>query len=381
MSQASPLFVIVAAEPSGDLLAGHIIQALRERHPNARFVGMTGPHMLAAGCESLFSIDEISVMMFTEILGKIVKILKIKKQIIQYCLQEKPDAFIGVDAPEFNLAIERKLKKSAIKTIHYNSPKIWAWRPKRINKIAQSCSLILTQFPFEKELYDAKNIPAVYVGHPLADQIDLHSDQNAAKTICGLNQQQPILALLPGSRGQELALLLKPFLLAAEQLHQSIPGGIQCVIPLNNEKRFKQYQQIRATISLSVPIHTLQGQAQTAMIASDAILVAAGTATLEAMLIKRPMIVAYRVKWFTYQLVKLMAKIDFISLPNIIARQAMVAEYLQDAVQPELLAQALLPYLSNPDQPFKHHARFTALHEHLRMDAARKTAEAISDIL
>ena len=304
--------------------------------------------------------------------------------LIQKLLATKPDIFIGIDAPDFNLGVEKILKQHGIKTIHYVSPSVWAWRQKRIFKIAKATDLVLAFLPFEKAFYDRFNVPCRFIGHTMADAIPLVIDRDAACRAQGLDPQQRYLAILPGSRGSEVEFLSEPFLQTALLLKQRFPD-LQFLVPLINAKRRRQFEQIKQRIAPSLELHLLDGQARSAMMIADATLLASGTAALECMLCKSPMVVGYRMKPFTYWLAQRLVKTDYISLPNLLANQMLVPELIQQQCNPQTLAAELGNYLDQSDSARNRtlalKQRFTELHALIRCDADKQAAQAVVDVL
>lgn len=378
---------IVAGEPSGDVLAAGLIKEIKARHPNAIIEGIAGPNMLAQGCSSLFDMEELSVMGLVEVLANIRRLLYIRKTVFSHFCDNPPDVYIGVDAPDFNLPIEKKLKQAGIKTVHYVSPTVWAWRENRIFGIGQATNLVLSIFPFEKAVYDKHHFPCQYVGHTMADDIPLVPDQLGARAALKLNNLEcgsKVLAILPGSRTREVAMLLDIFLLTAGKLSESI-DHLHVVIPAVNDIRLKQIESIINAAKEQHPIlskltfHVLLRQSRDAMIAADAILLASGTASLEAMLCKRPMVVAYRMKWLTHQLMKVLYKAKYFALPNLLAHKLIVPELLQEDVNPQTLAEHLLPMLTSDSEQVTD--VFTELHMQLKQHADKQAALAVLDLI
>ena len=338
----APLCVaLVAGEASGDILGSGLMRALKARHPGVRFIGVGGPLMEAEGLQSYFPMERLAVMGLVEVLGRLRELLKRRKLLIQTLIDEKPDVFIGIDAPDFTLNIELKLRQVGIKTVHYVSPSVWAWRQKRVLKIREGCDLMLTLLPFEARFYEEQGVPVRFVGHPLADTIPLETDRPAARAALGLGDG-PVVALMPGSRGGEVGRLGALFLDAAERLQQQVPG-VHFVLPCANAARRAQVEQMLEGRQL--PLTLLDGQSHQALAACDAVLIASGTATLEALLYKRPMVVAYRLAPLTYWILKRLVKSPYISLPNLLAERLLVPELIQDAATPDALAQTLAPLL------------------------------------
>lgn len=379
-----PIIAIVAGEVSGDILGAGLIRSLKNHYPNARFVGIAGEKMLAEGCETLFDMESLSVMGLTEVLKHLPRLLKIRRQLIRQMLSLRPDIFIGIDAPDFNLDIELKLKQNGIKTIHYVSPSVWAWRQNRIHKIAQATNLVLAFLPFEKAFYDRFNVPCRFVGHTMADQIALKPNRTEACRLLNVSENQRYIAILVGSRHSEVAFLAEPFLKTAQLLKQQYPE-IEFLVPLINEKRRQQFEQIKQQVAPDLDIILLNGQARQAMIVADATLLASGTAALEAMLCKSPMVVGYRMKETTYFLAKRLVKTDYISLPNLLANEMLVPEMIQQDCTPENLLEKLSVYLEQTENATQNRhsliQRFTELHQYIQCDADKQAAQAVIDLL
>ncbi|QLB20552.1 lipid-A-disaccharide synthase [Vespertiliibacter pulmonis] len=384
MTNSSPLIAIVAGEVSGDILGAGLINALKVRYPNARFIGVAGEKMLQAGCETLFDMEELSVMGLAEVVKHLPRLLKRRQQVINTMLMRKPDIFIGIDAPDFNLYVEEKLKSKGIKTIHYVSPSVWAWRQSRVHKIARAVDMVLAFLPFEKAFYDKFNVPCRFIGHTMADTIALKPSRQEACQLLGLDEAQRYVAILVGSRGSEVSFLSEPFLKTAQQLKAQFPD-IQFLFPLVNEKRIAQFEAIKAQVAPELDVHILKGNARSAMIVADATLLASGTAALEAMLCKSPMVVGYKMKPTTYWLAKKLVKTDYISLPNLLANAPLVPELIQDECNPENLANHLARYLSTAPDDLKQKnvlkQRFIELHQQIQSNADYQAAQAVADVL
>ncbi len=380
----SPTIAIVAGEISGDILGAGLIKALKTHYPNARFIGVAGPQMLDAGCETLFNMEELAVMGLAEVVRHLPRLLKRRKQVIESMLELKPDIFIGIDAPDFNLDVEEKLKAKGIKTIHYVSPSVWAWRQSRVHKIARATHLVLAFLPFEKAFYDKFNVPCRFIGHTMADAIALKPSRSEACLALGIPEEQRYLAILVGSRASEVFFLTEPFLQAARLLTQKYPD-VQFLIPLVNQRRIAQFEEIKARVAPELDVIILQGNARQAMIAAEATLLASGTAALEAMLCKSPMVVGYKMKPLTYWLAKRLVKTDYVSLPNLLAKAPLVPELIQDACTPENLVQHLIPYFSHDDEDIQQKEAlkqyFMQLHQKIQCNADAQAAQAVVDML
>ena len=362
---------LVAGEASGDILGSGLMQALRQRHPDIEFIGVGGPRMEAEGLESHFPMERLSVMGLFEVLGRLRELLRRRKDLVQMLIAAKPDVFIGIDAPDFNLNIELKLRQAGIRTVHYVSPSVWAWRQKRVLKIKQACDLMLALFPFEARFYEEHAVPVRFVGHPLANTIPLEADRAGARGRLGLPQVASVVALLPGSRGGEVGKLGVLFLDTAQRLLQDRPG-LRFVLPCASPERRLQIEEMLAGRDL--PVQLLDGASHEALAACDAVLIASGTATLEALLYKRPMVVAYKVAPMTYRILKRLVKSPYISLPNLLAGRLLVPELIQDAATPEALAATLMPLLDDGSVQTE---PFDAIHRALRQDASAQAAEAV----
>jgi lipid-A-disaccharide synthase len=365
---------LVAGEASGDILGSGLMRAIKARHPDAQFIGVGGPLMEAEGMRSYFPMERLSVMGLVEVLGRLKELLARRKLLIQTLIDEKPDVFIGIDAPDFTLNIELKLRQAGIKTVHYVSPSVWAWRQKRVLKIREGCDLMLTLLPFEARFYEEKGVPVRFVGHPLADTIPLEADRDAARAELGLDGG-PVVALMPGSRGGEVGRLGGLFFDAAERLLAQRPN-IRFVLPCASPQRRVQIEQLLQGRDL--PLTLLDGRSHVALAACDAVLIASGTATLEALLYKRPMVVAYRLAPLTYWILKRMVKSPYVSLPNLLAQRLLVPELLQDAATADALADTLLPLLDNGAEQT---AGFDEIHRTLRRDASNQAAEAVLSLI
>lgn len=365
---------IVVGEISGDLLGASLIKTLNALMPNIRFFGITGPEMLKEkNVESWYSIDELSVIGITEILWKIPKIIKIRKNLIKKFIFLKPNLFIGIDAPEFNLDLELALKKQGIKTMHYIGPSIWAWRKNRIFKIKKAIDKILTILPFEKKIYDYFNVSCEFIGHPLADKIPIHPNKSKIRSILGIQQNTPCLALLPGSRITEINLLSERFLNAAKIIKYHFPE-LKILVPMANIFLRKRFTYIQSQVAPELPIRILNKSSDKILACSDAAIVASGTATLECMLAKCPMVVGYYMTTFNFILLKFLVYTKWISLPNLIAKKSIVSEKIQQECRPEILAKEILSFFNDPQKTKKIKNIFYNLHNKIRCNANYKAA-------
>jgi lipid-A-disaccharide synthase len=372
---------IVAGEASGDILAAGLIKQLKKHYPNAIFEGIAGPKMLAQGCQSLFDMEELSVMGLVEVLSRIRRLLFVRKSMLNHFLANPPDVFIGVDAPDFNLGLELKLKKQGIKTVQYVSPTVWAWREKRIFKIAKATHLVLSIFPFEKQVYDKHQIPCEFVGHTMADDIAIKPDKQKARHSLQLQENTTVLALLPGSRKREVDTLLDVFIQSCLLVKSDI-AELKVLIPVINRHRKDQVDEYIQTHKPDLCIQVVIGHAREAMIASDAVLLASGTATLEAMLCKKNMVTAYKLNGLTYQMMKWLYKAKYFALPNVLADEKLIPELLQDNVTPENISKLLLPMLTTQNaEQLALVAKFETLHESLKKDADVQAALAVTNLI
>ncbi len=371
---------ILAGEPSGDLLGAGLINALRQRNPEFNFTGIGGPAMINAGCVSLFEMERLSVMGLIEPLFRLPELFRIRRDLYQYFIQHRPSLFIGIDSPDFNLGLELKLRRAGIPVIHYVSPSVWAWRQKRIFKIAQATDLVLTLFPFEADFYHKHQVPVKFVGHPLADLIPLHTDKKMIRQKLNLDLNATYVAILPGSRLNEIKYLAEIFLQSATQIWKKRPE-IKFITSAVNEKRDQEFKQMAAKVAPDLPLTFFQGCSHDVMAASDAVMVTSGTATLETMLFKRPMVVAYRMANLTYQLARHLVKLRFISLPNLLADERLVPEFIQSTATPENISAAIVDYLDHPEKIDELEKRFLEIHERLRCNANEQAADAVLNLL
>ena len=370
---------MVAGEDSGDILGAGLIQSIRKRYPNARFEGIGGPLMLEQGFHSHVLMERLSVMGLVEVLGRLFELIGIRRKLKKYFIRTKPDVFIGIDAPDFNLGLELSLRKKGIKTGHYVSPSVWAWRQNRVFKIARAVDLMLTLFPFEAKFYQSHKIKVRFVGHPLADAIPIDSNKSSARKLFNLSEFEKVVALLPGSRTGEIAYIGKSFIETARWLFERNPN-LSFLLPYVNEARKTQIEALIKIHGTDLPITLVKGQSRQVMAASDVVVLASGTATLEAMLLKRPMVVAYRVSSFTHYLMKKLLKAPYISLPNLLAGKELVPELIQDQAQPEIIGQNVLDRL-HVQKSKSMQDSFTDLHHQLKCNASERAAEAVSNLL
>ncbi|MBW8371601.1 MAG: lipid-A-disaccharide synthase [Thiobacillus sp.] len=368
---------VVAGEASGDLLGAHFIAALKQTRPNLRAAGIAGPRMVEAGVEAIYPSEKLAVNGYVEVLRHLPELLWIRSRITRHFLRERPRVFVGIDAPDFNFTLEAKLKQAGIPTVHFVSPSIWAWRPERIHRIRQAVSHMLVVFPFEEQIYREAGIPVSYVGHPLADVIPLEPDTAAARTELGL-ASGPVIALLPGSRLSEVTRHARLMLEAAVRIRQRHPDA-QFVLPAASEAAARLIRQ--AMPGLELPLHLLAGQSHTALAACDVALVASGTATLEAALYKKPMVITYRVPALTAYLMRKKALLPWIGLPNILGRDFVVPERVQEDATPENLANDALAWLDDAPRREAAIETFRAMHLSLRQDASARIAEALGPYL
>ncbi|NJD25504.1 MAG: lipid-A-disaccharide synthase [Betaproteobacteria bacterium] len=369
---------LVAGEASGDLLGGHLIAALKSRLPDAVFFGIGGPAMEAQGFDAWWPMDALSVMGFVDALKNAREITGIRRQLKKRLLELKPDVFIGIDAPDFNLALEADLKRAGVRTIHYVSPSIWAWRGGRIKKIGRAVSRVLALFPMEPPLYEKAGIPVTYVGHPFADQIPLETDRRAVREKLALPRDLPVFALLPGSRRGELEKMAATFVQTARVIREKHLPNAQFVVPLTTRETRLQFEAaIYACGASDIPFRLLFGHARDALGAADVSLVASGTATLEAALIKRPMVITYKMAGLNYWLGKRLVYLPYVGLPNVLAGRFVVPEILQDQATPDNLAEALVKLYEDKDNAAAVAETFTDIHLQLRQNTAEKAADAV----
>ena len=401
MVRAAPFFGLVAGEASGDLLAGLLLDGLRARWPQLTTAGIGGAHMTAQGFDAWWPIEKLSVRGYLEVLPRLPELLSIRKQLARRLLVERPDLFIGVDAPDFNFDLEARLKKAGIKTLHFVSPSFWAWRPEKLLKLKAAADHVLCLFPFEPELLAEHGIAATYVGHPLANVIPMQPDRTAARRVLGLDENATVVALLPGSRAAEVKYLLSGFFQAAALIRQARPAT-QFIVPAVPHL-LTQIEAAARVSGLGDALKVVRGQSHAVLAACDVTLIASGTATLEAALFKRPMVIAYAMPAFSYRLMRKKRQLPWVGLPNVLCaprewlhRPAgmsahdmadrtdapfVVPELIQDAATPAALAQAVLDWLAAPEKIAQLQQRFTALHHELKRDTPRLATDAIETLL
>lgn len=373
---------LVAGELSGDILGAAIVRSLKQRYPQAQIYGVTGPRMVAAGCETIASIDVLSVMGIAEVIPALPRLFRLRAELLRRFLQDRPDVVIGIDAPDFNLGLERRLRERGVRTVHVVSPSVWAWRQGRVKGIARSVDRMLCLFPFEPQFYAGHGVSADYIGHPLADELDDSVAPAEARAALGLSPDGPVVAILPGSRGAELKYLGEPFAAAAALLARQHPG-IRFVTPVAKPKLRQGLEQVIRSHAPGVPWTIVEGRSRECMRAADVVLLASGTATLECLLLGRPMVVAYRAAAFTAWLMLKagLLKSRYVSLPNLLSAEPSVPELLQDAATPARLAAEVSRLLAE-GAPRRHQLdQFHAVRTELRRDAAGRAAEAIAGLL
>lgn len=374
-------FGIVAGEKSGDILGASLIKEMRSRYSNVQFVGIGGEEMIAAGCESLFPMERLSVMGFIEPLGRLPELFSIKRQLVERFVANPPDAFIGIDAPDFNLRLELELKTANIKTVHYVSPSVWAYRAKRIFKIKKAVDLMLTLFPFETQIYVEHGIPVKFVGHPLADQIGFDDRKSVQRKSLGLSDDDSVIALMPGSRSGEINRLAPVFFAAAIQALQR-HSNVKFLIPYSSaDSKIIIQQKLDEVGLLSLENFQLVDSSHRAMSASDFVVMASGTATLEALLLRRPMIICYKLASLTYALASRMVKIPHVGLPNLLASKELVPEYMQSAVTVDAIGNEIDQFLAKPEASRQILKTFDVIHRQLRLGASATACDSIEALL
>jgi len=376
LKKANLKIAIVAGETSGDLLGADLLEAFKAKYPKADFLGIAGPSMEQQGCKSLYPMDELAVIGIWAILKRLPRLLKMRKQLAKQIILWQADLFIGIDAPEFNLGLEKMLKIQGIKTVHYVSPSIWAWREKRIVKIKAAVDYMLTLFPFETAIYNQHQVPVSCVGHPLATMLPLVAESAKAREALGLNTDAKVLAMLPGSRGSEIKYLGKLFIETARRLKTADPD-LQILVPLINQRRRNQFTELLKNTAPDLSLTLVDKRSREVMCAADAILLASGTATLEAMLLKKPMVVAYKVSTFSYAIYSRLIKLKYFSLPNLLSKQPLVPEFIQDKATVDNLSKEVTNQLSS-GLPTSQLAEYQFIHKSLRLGAGNKAVEVLT---
>ncbi|MFQ5551963.1 MAG: lipid-A-disaccharide synthase, partial [Gemmatimonadales bacterium] len=371
---------IIAGETSGDLLGAGLIRAVVARCPQARFEGIAGPGMVAAGCEALYPMERLAVIGLREAVRRYRELHDVRRRLIRHFIDDPPDLFVGIDAPDFNLSLELELRRAGIPTLHYVSPQVWAWRRYRLPKIRRAVSILLTLFPFEEKFFLDRGIRARFVGHPLADIIPDTPDQGAARRELELPSDGEVVAILPGSRLSEVSLLAEPMVGAAGWLARR-RRGVRFVVPLVNEPVRSRFEAALGASGDAPEMHLLEGHARTAIAAADAVLLASGTASLEALLLKRPMVITYRLGRLSWWIARMVVKVPFSGLPNLLAGRAVVPELLQDDARPEKLGAALLEFLENPNLAGALKEEFRRIHGILRNQADERAADAVLEVM
>ncbi|MFP5460151.1 MAG: lipid-A-disaccharide synthase [Gammaproteobacteria bacterium] len=372
---------MVAGETSGDLLAGAVLQGLRQADPAMACAGVGGPAMAAAGFDRWWDVSELSVLGYAEVLRAYPRLLRMRRALGDRLLDWRPDVFVGVDAPDFNLDLEARLREGGIRVVHFVSPSIWAWRGERIEKIRRSVDHMLLVFPFETEIYARAGIAATYVGHPLADAIPLHADCEGARLRLGLDAGRTTVALLPGSRAGEVKHMGQTFVRTAAWLHARRPE-LQFVLPAAGEALYERLQETIAAMRLpdGLRLTLVQGRSHEALAAADTVLVASGTATLETALFRKPMVIAYRMAWLSHRIMRKRGYLPWIGLPNILAGESLVPEFIQDRATPEAMGAALLAQLDDDAGRQRIAARFEAMHHELRRGCAQQAAAVLMEL-
>ena len=380
MTAAAPVIGIVAGEASGDLLGAHFIGAIHRHLPQARFVGIAGPRMEGAGAEALFPMEKLAVRGYVEVLRHYREIVGIRRKLAEHFLAHPPALFVGIDAPDFNLGLEERLRRAGITTVHYVSPSIWAWRGGRIHKIKRAVSKMLTLFPFETPIYERAGVPVAYVGHPLADALEKFPGPQEMRAQLRLSAAAPVVALLPGSRVSELQQMGDLFVAAAAKIAEAVPD-VLFLAPMANRETKELFEAALYRQTSGLNLNIMFGHAHEAMAASDVVLVASGTATLEAALLKRPMVITYRMPQLTYWLMTSRGYVKHAGLPNLLAGEGIVPELLQKNATPDKLAAAVVDLLRDKTARSKLEGRFESIAQSLRQNTAERLCEAVLPLL
>lgn len=382
MTGRAPLFFVVAGEVSGDMLAAGLIRELRARYPDARFQGVTGPLMVEAGCESVADIEALSLFGISEVIGQIPRVLRLRQYLFTLIRDTAPTVFIGVDAPAFNTRLEERVRGCGIPTVHYVCPTVWAWRAGRTRHIRRAVDLMLAIFPFEQDFLARYNVPVTFVGHPLADELPLHPDAASARDCLGLDGAGPWIGLLPGSRGSEVSRLGPRFIATARWLAVRQPG-LRFVVPAANDRVRRLFEAALAANGAGLDVTIIDGRSREVMRAADVLLVASGTATLEALLAKTPMVVAYELSATNYWIARSLnlIKTEFVSMPNLLAGRALVPELLQQDADPAMLGAWVYRLLNSPTAAARQTRAFEQIHEQLARNANASAADAVARLL
>lgn len=377
-----PRFVIVAGEPSGDVLGAGLIKALRAHYPSAHFEGVTGPRMRAVGCESLADVEELSLFGVSEVIGQIPRLLRLRRRLFAHIRQARPTVFVGIDAPAFNTGLEIRLRRTGVATVHYVCPTAWAWRQGRTRSIRKAVDLMLAIFPFEPAFFARFGIPVTFVGHPLANELPLHPDPTSARQALGLDGAAPLVGLLPGSRGSEVSRLGPLFIATARWLAARLPG-VRFVAPMASARMRRLFEAQIAACADAPPIAIVDGRSREVMRAADALLLASGTATLEALLAKTPMVVAYILSPANYVIARSLnlIKTEHVSMPNLLAQRAIVPEFLQNEARVVSLGAWLYRLLTSATARSGQVDAFEAIHRELALDADARAAAAIVNLV
>jgi lipid-A-disaccharide synthase len=385
-----PKIAIVAGEASGDMLGYHLMQALKAERSDLTFIGIAGPKMIGLGAKSLYPMERLSVRGYVEVLKHLFGLIKLRKNLLAQLIEEKPDVFIGIDAPDFNFWLEKKLKSKGIPTIHYVSPSIWAWRKGRIRKIKCAVTHMLALFPFEQAIYENSKIPVDYIGHPLADVLPLEPQVAQTRALLKINTGTIVIAMLPGSRQSEVSqhagLFVETALLIQKEYEETQTNVVQFLVPLITRETRNIFQKaidamIAAHPETNLNMQIMFGHAHDAMEAADIVIVASGTATLEAALLKKPMVITYRMPFLSWQILKRMKYLPYVGLPNILAGKFLVPELLQKDATPQKLAETTLKLLGDKNHQKELKQAFTEIHLSLKQNSAQKAAKAILSYL
>ncbi|MDH5190567.1 MAG: lipid-A-disaccharide synthase [Gammaproteobacteria bacterium] len=367
---------ILAGETSGDQLGAGLIRAIKHHAPHAVFEGIAGPKMIEAGCSSFYPMEKLSVLGIVEVIKHYRELKAIRDHLIEHFIDSPPDVFIGIDLPDFNLPMERKLKEAGIPTVHYVSPTVWAWRPGRVHGIAKSVNLMLTMFPFENEIYEQHNVPVEFVGNPIADMFPMQPDRTVARHKLDIPEQAKVIALLPGSRVSELQRHADLFIKTATWCHEKNPD-VQFIVPLASKELRHIFENTLQQLGTNLPITLFDGQSHDVLMACDAVLLASGTAAVEAMLMKRPMVVTYKLNWLSYRIMKAMLNVPYVCMPNNLAGSEIAPEFIQHNAKPEKMGPVLLDYLEHPEKSIPIIEKFTEIHQTLRKNADETAALAV----